>query len=189
MARVDLGRAKHGGVKGHGRVGIDGWVESLAGNYLAYILAGTGAVSWALYSNISKRYAAKVSEGPVPLFLLVTGFFLMLLCLAIQEPIVITIRAGLEVGFVGLFPMLLAYSLWDFSVRRGNLNFVASMSYLTPLLSVLVSCLYLGISPSWLFWCGCSLVVIGAVICKLSISNNELDFPLLGQKKQRVFEK
>lgn len=145
------------------------WQQDIAGNYMPYLFALIGAVSWALFSNISRLYADKIKCSVVPLFMALTGIVLGLLCFTFDESTVFTLRAFWELMFMGLVPMLLAYSLWDIAVRDGNLGTVASFSYLAPFFSACLSCLYLGVSPSWIFWCGCVLIVCGAIISKMSI--------------------
>jgi drug/metabolite transporter (DMT)-like permease len=66
-----------------------------------------------------------------------------------------------------------AYFLWDLSMRRGNLPLVIASSYLTPLLSTLVSCAYLHVSPGPKLWAGCLLLVAGSLITWRSVSQRQ----------------
>ena len=59
---------------------------------------------------------------------------------------------------------VLAYSCWDLAMRRGDILLVAAASYFTPLLSTLVSCLYLGIVPGAKLWLGCAVLVAGSLL-------------------------
>jgi drug/metabolite transporter (DMT)-like permease len=72
-----------------------------------------------------------------------------------------------------LFPGLLAYLFWDMGVRKGDITLLAAISYLTPLLSTLVSALVLGVAPSAGFWLGLGLVIAGAVVCKRAITEEK----------------
>jgi hypothetical protein len=47
---------------------------------------------------------------------------------------------------------------------------VAAGSYLTPLLSTAVSCVYLSISARPSLWAGCGMLVVGSVLSWLSVS-------------------
>jgi len=78
-------------------------------------------------------------------------------------------RTAWEVLYLAVFTSLLAYAFWERAMRRGNLTLVVAVSYLTPLLSTGVSCLYLRLSPGPALWAGCGLVIAGAVVCKLSV--------------------
>jgi drug/metabolite transporter (DMT)-like permease len=145
------------------------WWRDIVENVRIYLFALIGAVSWALFSNFSRIYANEIKGSIVPLFMFFTGLVLLFLRFFFNESTIFTGRSIAELVFMGLVPMLLAYSCWDLAVRNGNLSIVASFSYLAPLFSACVSCLYLGISPSWIFWCGCVLIVCGAILSKLSI--------------------
>lgn len=151
------------------------WQQDFAGNYRPYLFALIGAVSWALFSNVSRLYADKIKDSVVPLFMALTGVVLGLLRFTFDESTVFTTRAFGELMFMGLVPMLLAYSLWDVAVRDGNLSAVASFSYLAPFLSACLSCLYLGVSPSWIFWSGCVLIICGAILSKMSIISSPVE--------------
>ena len=56
------------------------------------------------------------------------------------------------------------YVLWDGAMRNGNLTLVVSASYLTPLLSTMISCIYLGVVPRESLWAGCILLIVGSVV-------------------------
>jgi drug/metabolite transporter (DMT)-like permease len=74
-----------------------------------------------------------------------------------------TWRTAAEVAFMGL-TVVLSYACWDRAMRRGNLVLVSACSYLTPLLSTVVSCLYLRVVPGWPLWLGAGCIVAGAAI-------------------------
>lgn len=61
-------------------------------------------------------------------------------------------------------------------MRRGNLLLVVAMSYFTPLLSTILSCAYLKVSPGPGLWLGCILLVGGSLLTWLSMS----DKPAIG---------
>jgi drug/metabolite transporter (DMT)-like permease len=75
----------------------------------------------------------------------------------------------LELVYMAVFPTILAYAFWDAAMRRGNMILVASLSYLTPLLSIIIGSVYLGVGTGWNLWAGCLLVVVGSLLCKLSV--------------------
>lgn len=73
-----------------------------------------------------------------------------------------------EAGVLGAITAL-AYALWDVAMRKGNLLLVAACSYLTPLLSTLVSCAYLKVMPGSQLWVGCALIVVGSLVSWRSV--------------------
>lgn len=147
--------------------------ESIAGhlrsNPAAYALALAAAVAWALYSNLARRWSGPDNYGAVELFIPVTG--LALLGLRFVRPESTDWNSGAVTEAVALAVVTaVAYFLWDTCMRRGNLLLVAAFSYFTPLLSTLVSCIYLGIKPAPKLWLGCLMVVAGSLISWRSVS-------------------
>lgn len=139
------------------------------GNPAAYALALAAAVSWAFYSNLTRRWSGPDREGAVALFVPATGLVLLALRLLVTEPAHWGLRAAAEVCGLSAVTTV-AYFLWDLSMRRGNLPVVMACSYLTPLLSTLVSCAYLRVSPSPKLWAGCLLLIAGSLITWRSVS-------------------
>ena len=139
--------------------------------WLPYSLAFCAAICWGLYSNLSRRWAAGNDSGAVPLFLTASGLVLGIMRLFTPEKANWTIGAGLELLYMALFPAMLAYVFWDIAVRKGEIILVASLSYLTPLLSTLVSVIVLRVEPGAALWFGALLVMSGALLCKASLSN------------------
>lgn len=150
------------------------WASLRAGldaNPWPYGLAVVAAFSWALYSNLARRWAGESSVSGAPLFLTATGVVLTIVHAAGGGTygLVFQPRPLLELAYLTLFPTLLAYVFWDFAMRRGNIVLVSSLSFFTPLLSTLFSCLYLGVPMGAHLWAASAMVIAGAVICKRSV--------------------
>jgi len=143
--------------------------RDLASGSTPYLLALGAAVAWGLYSNLSRRWGEGTETGAVPVFLLVSGLVMLAVRFCLAEETSWSVRAGLELTYMAVFPALLAYMFWDVAMRRGNVVLVAALSYVTPVLSVAFSCVYLGVKPGVTLVLACGLVVAGAVICKLSM--------------------
>jgi drug/metabolite transporter (DMT)-like permease len=145
--------------------------ENFAGNPVAYSFGILAAIFWALYSNLTRRWA-EGSGGAVEIFIPAAGVILLTLRAFSPEAGFWTIRAGLEAIFLGIVTVV-AYILWDRAMRKGDVVLVAAFSYLTPLFSTIVSCLYLGIVPGVSLWLGCTMIIAGSVLSWLSISAKE----------------
>jgi drug/metabolite transporter (DMT)-like permease len=146
------------------------FAEHLHRDPLAYVLATVAAFSWALYSNLTRRWSAGATGGAAGWFVASTGLMLLLLRLPAAEPGAWSIPALLEAIFLGGITAL-AYALWDRAMRDGDLLLVAACSYLTPLLSTLVSCLYLKVPVSPKLWLGCLLLTVGSLLSWRSVSS------------------
>lgn len=144
------------------------FTRNFADNPLAYSFGLLAAIFWALYSNLTRRWAER-SGGGVEIFIPATGVLLLTFRLFNPEAGLWTVRAGLEAIFLGIVTVV-AYNLWDRSMRKGDVVLVAAFSYLTPLFSTIVSCLYLGISPGVSLWIGCAMIIAGSILSWTSIS-------------------
>lgn len=144
-------------------------VDNLRSHPAPYVLATCAAVLWSLYSNLSRKWAGDVEGGAVPFFSLGAGVALLGGRAWVSEPAHWSPRALGELLFMALLPSLLAYSMWDRAVRRGNVTLVVALSYGIPVISTLVSSLYLSVSVAWNVWAASGLIVGGAVLCQRSI--------------------
>ena len=106
-----------------------------AGGYLA---ACASALTWAGYSILSRRMGA-VPTATVAGFCLATALLSVPCHLAFEEtvwPQGATQWAAV-IG-LGLFPVGLAFFVWDHGVKRGDIQVLGAASYLSPLLSTLL---------------------------------------------------
>ncbi|MBU4227208.1 aromatic amino acid DMT transporter YddG [bacterium] len=152
--------------------GMFSW-EVFKGNfqvsYLPYLLAFMAAITWGLYSNLVRRWAGHTEGGAVPLFLLATGLVLTTIRFMFPEESYWTPHVIVELLYMSVFPTFLAYTFWDRAMRKGKIILVVSLSYFTPLLSIVISSLYLQVAVKANLWIACGLVIAGAIICKFSI--------------------
>jgi drug/metabolite transporter (DMT)-like permease len=143
--------------------------EHLQTNPSAYALALAAAVAWALYSNLARPWSGPENDGAVELFMPATGLVLLALRLLTTEPTRWSLQAVGEASGLAAINTV-AYILWDVAMRKGNLLLVVACSYSTPLLSTLVSCAYLRVSPGPELWVGCLVLVFGSLVTWFSVS-------------------
>ena len=147
----------------------EGFKGNLQVSYLPYLLAFMAAISWGLYSNLVRRWAGHTESGAVPIFLLITGLILTTIRFIFPEESYWTPRVVVELLYMSIFPTFLAYFFWDRAMRKGKIILVASLSYFTPLLSIIISSSYLQVAVRANLWIACGLVIAGAIVCKFSI--------------------
>jgi drug/metabolite transporter (DMT)-like permease len=141
-----------------------------------YLLAAAAALTWALYSLLTKR-VPPFGSGAVGAFCLAAG----LLSLG-----VFFVQAGSS-GFaavrgsdwpfllaLGIGPMGAAFFLWDAALKRGDTRIIGSLSYVTPLLSTLALTLIGGRPMSLLSGIAMGLIVAGAAAGSLGQSGSIL---------------
>ncbi|MCQ8234400.1 aromatic amino acid DMT transporter YddG [Pectobacterium carotovorum] len=138
------------------------WNNVLA-NPLAYSLAFSAALTWALYCNITKRYGQ--GKSGVSLFFLITALILWTqYSFSGESAISLTLPSSLQLIFMGASTAL-AYSAWNAGIQHGNLTLLATASYFTPVLSTLLAALWLNITPAMSFWQGVAMVTAGSLLC------------------------
>ena len=150
-----------------GGLSLAGLLANARANAVPYGLALTGAVAWALYSNLARRWGGPASGAP--LFLVASGLAVLPLRFVFGETTSWSPRLAGEFLYMSLIVTVAAYVFWDRAMRKGNMVLVAAFSYFTPLLSTVVTALYLAVVPGPWIWIACALVVAGAAICQLSI--------------------
>jgi drug/metabolite transporter (DMT)-like permease len=146
---------------------VPGLRASVSANGLAYGLAFVGAVTWALYSNLARRWGGEGSG--VPLFVLASGLVVLPLRFWLEETSAWSARVVGELLYMALFVTVVAYVFWDRAMRKGNMVLVAAVSYSTPLLSTIFSAAYLRVAPGPAIWAACALVIVGAAVCRLAV--------------------
>ena len=144
--------------------------RSLMSNPGAYSLAFAAAVSWAMYSTLTRKWAGGREEGAVVLFLPIAAIVLLVICCFLDEPRQWSRRTLAEALFLGIATYG-AYTMWDNAMRRGNIVMVAAASYLTPFFSTVVCCLYLAVVPGARLWVGCGILVLGSILSWQSVSS------------------
>jgi drug/metabolite transporter (DMT)-like permease len=131
---------------------------------LGYALALGCAFVWSSYSVLSRRLKAAPTEA-VAGFCLVTSALAAVSHLAFETTVA---PAGLTqwiaiVG-LGLGPVGLAFYVWDYGVKNGDLRLLGVAAYAAPVLSTLIL-VAAGFAPATLsLGLACALIVGGAVV-------------------------
>lgn len=131
------------------------------GGYLAALIA---AVTWAIYSVLSRRVAHVPSESITGFCLATAG--LAALCHFALEPTVWPTDFGQWAAIIalGLGPVGLAFFVWDIGVKQGDIQVLGAASYATPLLSTGLLILTGYAAYSHLLLAAAALITLGAVI-------------------------
>ncbi len=132
--------------------------------WVGYAAALGAAVTWALYSVASRRFA-QVPSTAVAGYCLATAAAAAL-CHALFETTVWPSDAlawGAVAG-LGLGPVGAAFYVWDHGVKHGDIRVLGAAAYATPLLSTLLL-VGLGLSKAGpALWVACGLITGGAVL-------------------------
>jgi drug/metabolite transporter (DMT)-like permease len=149
-------------VSGDG-LSLPGIIENVQSNPLSYSLALGCGITFALYCNVTRRYAD--GQNLVGLFFVLTAIVLWLKYLFSSEMIpAISLGGGLELVAAAV-AMAGGYALWNIGILRGNLTLLATASYLAPVLTSAFAAVWLGVVLNIQFWQGAVLVTAGSLIC------------------------
>jgi drug/metabolite transporter (DMT)-like permease len=103
--------------------------------WLGIILAGLAALTWPVYSLLSKKIPASNPNSYTGICL-ITGLLCFMTAWIQDESFVINQASDwLILCYLGLGPFGLAFKFWQKSLHTGDPKLVGTLSYLTPMLS------------------------------------------------------
>lgn len=138
-------------------------IANVQSNPLSYSLALACGITFALYCNVTRRYAG--GQNLVVLFFVLTAIVLWLKYLFSSEVIPpLTLVSSLELVSAAV-AMAGGYALWNIGILRGNLTLLATASYSAPVLSSAFAAVWLRAALNVQFWQGAVLVTAGSLIC------------------------
>ena len=140
-------------------------------NLTGYLLAAGAALTWAVYSLLTKRLPP-FPTGAVGGFCLASG----LLSLAAYNLSggqfslgQVTPSEWVYLLLLGAGPLGAAFFLWDASLKRGDPRIIGSLAYLIPLASTLILVLFDNRTLTWVSGLAMLLIVGGAVLGSLEL--------------------
>ena len=149
-------------MQGEGAWAIRHFWQNLQRNPLGYGMAMMAAITWAIYSVLTRRFGN--GDNGVPLFLLATALVLWLFYgLSDHTSPAFSLSGYIQAGVMGIL-MASAYSCWNYGIQYGNLTILATLSYFTPVLSVLLASGWLKLQPGISVWYGVALVTLGSLL-------------------------
>ncbi|MDD3342729.1 MAG: EamA family transporter [Sulfurospirillaceae bacterium] len=140
---------------------------AFSASYLqGYMYAVVCAVIWSSYSVMS-RYFGAIPTQSIGAFCGATALLSYGAHLLFEESYMPTSVEVLATIGLGIGPVGIAFFVWDYGMKRGDIKFLGSLSYATPLLSTLMLVIFGSTHPHPLIWVACGLIVIGSMISAL----------------------
>jgi drug/metabolite transporter (DMT)-like permease len=129
-----------------------------------YAAAFVAAFVWAIYSVLSRKFAA-VPTDAVAGFCLVTAL-LGAICHLLFERTVWPATPGewLAVLMLGLGPVGLAFYVWDIGMKRGDVRVLGAAAYAAPVFSTILLVLAGYAQATWSLTLAAALIAGGGVI-------------------------
>jgi len=142
---------------------------SLAGGYLLGYAAALGcAFTWSGYSILSRRLGSVPSDA-VGGFCAATALLGLLAHLLIETTVWPSPGGWLAVLALGLGPVGIAFFVWDYGVKRGDIQALGAFSYASPLISTLLLVLFGRATATTALALACLLIVGGAILAAKDI--------------------
>lgn len=142
---------------------LESFARNIQSNPLSYSLALICSISFALYCNVTRRYAQ--GENHVALFFVLTAIALWVKYAFSSEVLpAFAWRPSLELIALAI-SLGGGYALWNIGILRGNLTLLATLSYFSPVMTSGFATLWLGASLPLPFWNGVVLVCVGSLLC------------------------
>jgi len=142
------------------------WELEAGAGWQPYLLMGCGALAWALYTNLSRRWLGDHPVSGLPVFILATGVALGMMRLFVVETTSWSLSAMAGAAYLAVGVTWMAYTFWDIGSRRGNIVLLGTLSYFIPLFSTGISVVVLGEPASPGLWLSAILLIAGAWICE-----------------------
>lgn len=140
-----------------------------SGHVWGYACAGLAALTWALYSLLTRRLPP-FPTAAVGGFCVVSGAGALVTALVWSGADLVPTLAAyhwwqwLVIVAMGLGPLGAAFFCWDAALKRGDPRIIGTLAYLTPLLSTLWLCLFQWTRPGWPVLVALVLIVGGAAV-------------------------
>jgi len=131
-----------------------------------YMYALLCAFIWSSYSVLS-RYFGSIPTLSVGGFCGASALLSLVAHLLFEQTYIPTLEELLAAIGLGLGPVGVAFFVWDYGMKQGDIKLIGSLSYATPLLSTLMLILFGRSSPNSVIWLACSLIVLGSIISSL----------------------
>ncbi|CAE6938276.1 aromatic amino acid DMT transporter YddG [Vibrio alginolyticus] len=152
-------------VSGDNGLSMQQIITNVSSNPLVYFMAFTGAIIWAIYCNLTKKQQS--GHNAITLFFIATAVSLWIKFALTDEPAMTFSWSALGYLLASSALMAGGYGLWNVAIVGGNMVFLATLSYFTPIFSALFSSIILGVSLSQSFWYGVAMVTLGSLLCWL----------------------
>ncbi|MEQ4675382.1 aromatic amino acid DMT transporter YddG [Providencia vermicola] len=147
-------------------------LANIHSNPLCYFLAFIGAIFWSFYSNVTKRISG--GHNGMVLFFIMTAIGLWILYLFSTPSEFNLTTNSLTLLLIAAIATGGANALWTFAVIKGNVAFLGTLSYFTPVISTAFASILLSTALTLGFWQGVLMVTIGSIICFIATRQKQV---------------
>lgn len=133
------------------------------------MLSLLAALAWAFYTILLKplnaTYGAWFITRKTFFYGVVTALpFLALEPSTIGFAVLLRPEVLLNFAFLGLFASLVAYFFWAQAVKNLGVLTSGNYLYISPIVTLVMSALFLGERVTWIGYTGCSMILVGVIL-------------------------
>ncbi len=132
----------------------------------AFLLGFVVAISWGLYTNLTKKFIGSKDVDGVGIYMVGSGIILGIIAIFSDEPRHFTPAIIAQVIYAAIVVTCMANVLWNLSIKRGNMLIVVLSSNFLPIISTVMTSLLLGVPITVPIIIGSVFVVAGTIWSK-----------------------
>lgn len=131
---------------------------------VGYLFALACALTWSLYSVFNRRFTKVASSATVGFCYVVALLGWVSHYFSSELWVYPTLKQWVGIVGLGVGPVGLAFFVWDYGTKHGNIQLLGTLSYFAPLLSTLLLIAFTDAPLSLGVVVGCGGIVLGAMI-------------------------
>ena len=136
------------------------------GDLAGYAMGFVVAISWGVYTNLVKKYVGTKKVDGVGIYMIVTAAILGIISIFMDEPRNFSVSLIGQILYAGIVVGALANTLWNLSIKKGNMLLVVLVSNFLPIISTVMTSFMLGVGITVPIIVGSLLVVVGTLWSK-----------------------
>ncbi len=129
-----------------------------------YLYAFACALIWSLYSVFNRLFTQVPSSATVGFCYVVALLSLVSHFLLSEIWVTPTVLQWVGVVGLGIGPVGIAFFVWDYGTKHGDIQLLGTLSYCAPLLSTLLLIIFSDATLTIGIAIGCSSIILGAII-------------------------
>jgi drug/metabolite transporter (DMT)-like permease len=127
----------------------------------AFLLGFVVAISWGLYTNLTKKFIGTRDVDGVGIYMVGSGIILGIIALFTDEPRHFTPVIISQVIYASIVVTCVANVLWNLAIKKGNMLIVVLASNFLPIISTVMTSFLLGVPITLPVIVGSIFVVAG----------------------------
>ena len=131
-----------------------------------YVVGLLSAVSWGLYTNLTKKYVGNKKVDGVGIYMILTGIVLGGIALFADEPREFSVSMIGQILYAAIVVGAAANTFWNLAIKKGNMLLVVLVSNFLPVISSVITSCMLGVGVTIPILAGSVLVVAGTLWSK-----------------------